>query len=64
MPHVENHEYTLEAALNCDEEAVVKAFMNDPNVKAKCTDEKEIRSLVHDMIQNTIEYLPEGWKKA
>ena len=26
MPHVENHAYTLQAALTCDKELVVKAF--------------------------------------
>lgn len=62
LPHVENHQYTLEAALTCNRELVVKAFMNDPNVKAKCQDEGQIRSLVEDMINGTSAYLPEGWK--
>lgn len=63
MPHIENHEYTLEAALACDKELVVRAFLNDPNVRsAKCSEEK-VRKLVDDMIQGTMEYLPEGWRK-
>jgi alpha-galactosidase len=62
MPHVENHELTLKAALTCDKELVVKAFMNDPNTKAKCQDEEKIRALVDDMIEGTKAYLPEGWK--
>ena len=33
MPAVENYEAILEAALTCNEELVVKAFMNDPQVK-------------------------------
>jgi alpha-galactosidase len=62
MPHIENHELTLKAALTCDKELVVKAFMNDPNTKAKCQDEEKIRALVDDMIEGTKAYLPEGWK--
>ena len=63
LPHIENHDLTLRAALSCDRELVVQAFLNDPNVKAKCTDEAAIRSLVDDMIAGTAKYLPEGWKK-
>lgn len=62
LPHVENHILTLKAALDCDRDTVVKAFLNDPNVKAKCTDEAAIRRLVDDMIAGTSAYLPEGWK--
>ena len=63
LPHIENHELTLRAALSCDREPVVRAFLNDPNVKAKCTDEAAIRSLVDDMIAGTMKYLPEGWRQ-
>ena len=63
IPHVENHERTLKAALTCDRELVVEAFLHDPNYKAKCTDVQTTRELVNDMIANTISYLPEGWKK-
>lgn len=62
MPHVENHEYTLQAALNCDREAVYKAFLNDPQVKGRAGEE-DVKKLVDDMIANTIKYLPEGWNK-
>lgn len=62
MPHVQNHGYILEAAGTCDRGLVVKAFMNDPLVKYKCQDEAEIRKLVDDMIMNTENYLPNGWK--
>ena len=62
LPHVENHDLTLQAALSCDRELVVRAFLNDPNVKAKCTDEAAIRGLVDDMIAGTMKYLPEGWR--
>ena len=62
MPHIENHAAILEASKTCDKELVVQSFLRDPLVKAKCTDENKIRSLVDDMIRNTIKYLPEGWK--
>ncbi len=45
FPHVQNHtDDTWEAADTYDPEClVVKAFMNDPLVKHKCRDEREIR---------------------
>ena len=61
MPHIENHETVLEAALTCNRELVYKAFANDPLVKGRISDE-EIRKLADDMIANTMTYLPEGWK--
>ena len=61
MPHVENHELILQASLSCNRDLVVKAFLNDPNIIAKCTDEAEIRKLVDDMIAGTAKYLPKGW---
>ncbi len=62
MPHLENHEDILYAAMNCDFEASLKAFLNDPLVKAKCSKE-DARALLTDMIKATAKYLPEGWKK-
>ncbi len=64
LPHVQNHERTLKAALTCDREAVVQAFLNDPNTRAKCTDEAAIRALVDDMIHGTAAYLPAGWQAS
>lgn len=61
MPHVENHEYVLKAALNCDRELVYQAFLNDPLVKGRA-DEEAVKKLADDMIGNTLKYLPEGWK--
>ena len=51
MPHLENHELIMEAALKPDKEKVVKAFMNDPLVKGKNCREEDIRLLVDDMIK-------------
>ena len=61
MPHVENHERTLKAALTCDRELVYEAFLNDPLVKGRATEE-DVKKLVDDMIANTMAYLPDGWK--
>lgn len=60
-PHVDNHERTLKAALTCNKELVIEAFANDPLSKDKLTDD-ERKQLVHDMIKNTLNHLPEGWK--
>lgn len=61
LPHVEDHRLTLEAALTCDREPVVKAFLNDPNVRAKCTDVEAVRALVEEMLAGTAAYLPKEW---
>ncbi|WP_041703710.1 alpha-glucosidase/alpha-galactosidase [Lachnoclostridium phytofermentans] len=61
IPHIQNHELVLKAALTCDKELVKQAFANDPLVKGRATAE-EIDLLVEDMIQGSIKYLPEGWK--
>ncbi len=59
-PHIENHEYTLRAALACDFESALRAFMNDPNTKAKIKEVKA-RELLAGMIRNTRTFLPKGW---
>lgn len=61
-PHVENHERILKAALTYDRSLVCEAFLADPLVKGRASEE-EVKELVHDMIENTMSYLPEGWKK-
>ncbi|MCR5722404.1 MAG: alpha-glucosidase/alpha-galactosidase [Lachnospiraceae bacterium] len=61
MPHIKNHERTLKAAETCDRNLVKEAFKEDPLVKGRATDE-EIEKLADDMIDNTIKYLPAGWK--
>ena len=60
-PHVENHETVLKAALDCDKELVYKAFLNDPLVKGRASEE-DVKALADEMIENTKKYLPEGWK--
>lgn len=62
MPHVENHERVLQAALSCDRFLVYEAFSKDPLVKGRGSD-GDIRSLTDDMISNTLGCLPEGWRK-
>jgi len=61
-PHIKNHDRIFEAALTCNKDLVVEAFMNDPLVKGKIS-EKITRQLVDDMINNTITYLPDGWRR-
>lgn len=61
LPHLENHRMVLEAAFTYDLDLIVKAMLNDPNTKAKCTDPELIRKLAKDMIMGTSAYLPEGW---
>lgn len=55
MPHVENHERVLKAALSqpVDKELVVEAFLADPLVKGRFHGE-DIRKLVDDMMAATL----------
>ncbi len=55
MPHVENHERVLKAALSqpVDKELVVEAFLADPIVKGRFAEE-DIRKLVEDMMVATL----------
>lgn len=61
MPHIENHERILQAALTHDRTLVYEAFLEDPLVKGRAS-EADIRSLVDDMISNTLRYLPKEWQ--
>lgn len=60
-PHVENHEMIYNAAINCDFDLALKAFMNDPLVKGKI-DLEQGKKLLRKMIDGTSEYLPKEWK--
>lgn len=53
LPHVENHERILQAALTGETEPVVEAFLNDPLVKGRAGEE-EVRLLVKDMMAATL----------
>lgn len=55
MPHVENHERIMKVVRggNQDVELVVEAFLNDPLVKGRATEE-EVRGLVRDMMRATL----------
>lgn len=59
-PHIDNQTDILIAAFTYDKDLIVKAFLNDPLVKGRTT-EDEVRQLVDDMIKNTVNYLPKGW---
>jgi galacturan 1,4-alpha-galacturonidase len=62
MPHVQNHEYTLKAALTIDFESALKAILNDPLGKVNLTEESG-RMMLKKMIKNTMKYLPPDWKR-
>ena len=62
MPHIENHERIYKAALTCDKELVYEAFLADLLFAHRNCSEDDIKKLADDMINNTIQYLPSGWK--
>lgn len=55
MPHVENHERIMRvvAGGNKDTELVVEAFLKDPLVKGRAS-EQDVRALVKDMMEATM----------
>ncbi len=53
MPHIENHETVMEAAMSLDKELVFKAFKNDPLIGGRITDE-EMRALIDEMMAGTL----------
>ena len=55
MPHINNHKLIYEACIEKDRKKVYKAFRNDPNINSRL-DNKIIRSLVDEMIDNTSKY--------
>lgn len=61
LPHVDNQERILKAALTCDKELVKESFANDPLVGGRLTSQ-EIDNLVTDMIHATLTFLPAGWR--
>ena len=62
MPHVVNHERILEAALKPNFGLALDAFMDDPLVKGRISREDGV-VLLREMIKNTLDILPEEWKK-
>lgn len=60
LPHVENHERVLKGAIDINRQLIIDAFKNDPLVKDRCSND-DIETLVDDMIQNTLTYLPKAW---
>ena len=55
LPHVENHERIMKVVLggNKDADLVVEAFLHDPLVKGRASEE-DVRKLVHDMMEATL----------
>lgn len=56
MPHVANHERIMKVVMggNKDTELIAEAFLNDPLVKGRASEE-EVRKLVKDMMAATLE---------
>lgn len=61
-PHIENQRDILTAALTCDFDLALTAFMRDPLVAGRITVDQGAK-LLQDMIAHTAAYLPDGWKK-
>lgn len=61
MPHVENHERTLKAALTYDKQLLTEAFLEDPLIHGRISKE-EAESLTGEMLYNTRKYLPKEWE--
>ena len=55
MPHITNHERIMKVVMggNKDTELVVEAFLNDPLVKERASEE-DVRKLVKDMMEATL----------
>ena len=55
LPHVENHERIMKVVLggNKDVDLIVEAFLHDPLVKGRASEE-DVRKLVHDMMEATL----------
>lgn len=55
MPHVENHERVLKAAMGGmkEKDLVAEAFLNDPLVKGRASEE-DVRKLAEDMLKATL----------
>ena len=59
-PHIENQRDTLIAALTHDVDLCLEVLMRDPLAAGRLTKEQG-RALLHDMMENTKQYLP-GWE--
>lgn len=53
MPHVDNQERILKAAVDVDKDLLLEAFLNDPLVKDRVSEE-EARVLMEDMLEATL----------
>lgn len=62
LPHAENQDRILRAAINCEFEPALEAMMADANMASKCTKE-QAEELLKDMISATAKYLPKSWTK-
>lgn len=61
-PHVANQRDILAAAVQCDFDLALAAFLRDPLVAGRISPDQG-KILLRDMIANTAAYLPKGWKQ-
>lgn len=64
LPHIENHERVLDAALHPDAGLLLAAFRTDPLLRGRNCTEEELRALLRDMVRNTSKYLAPEWFAA
>lgn len=62
LPHLQNHERILKAALTYNWELVAESFATDPLIAGRISGE-QCRKLASDMIAKTAAYLPMEWNK-
>ncbi|PYG87341.1 alpha-galactosidase [Ruminiclostridium sufflavum DSM 19573] len=62
-PQADNHERILKAALERNINLVYEAFKNDTLINGRLNN-KEIKSLVNDMLKGTSLYLPHEWQNS
>lgn len=55
MPHIGNHERTMRAALTHDKTPLYEAFMHDPLVTGHGCSEADVKKLVDDMLEKTMD---------
>jgi alpha-galactosidase len=60
LPHIENQDRIIEAAMTCNKQLVIEAMLNDPLIKHRVSEENVVE-MVNNMIHNTLKYLPKRW---
>lgn len=61
LPHVRNQKEILQAALSCNRNLVYEVFAREPMIAGRLT-QAQYKALADEMIDNTVAFLPKGWK--